>query len=146
MVVVISRLHVWREVPFEFLKDLLEGPGDVEGAPVGLAADVEQHGIPALSRDHVEDRFRPALDAGEILDANRVHVHHGDGEVLDILDTVNTAIHNRQVKRVVLLMHAGRRDKIVLLQGVGDLRQAQVSRLQAHRINDDVIFGRSSPH
>ena len=79
LVVEERQLHVRRQLA-------LRGPGvrccrrvgDVERAAVGLAADVQQHRVDALGRDDVEDRLRPALDAGEVADAYRVPVDDGD--------------------------------------------------------------------
>ena len=70
LVVEESQLHVRRQLVLQGLELRLQARGDVQGAAVGLAVDVEQDGFLAVGGDDVEDGLGAALDAGEIPDAD----------------------------------------------------------------------------
>ncbi len=77
---------------------------------------------------------------------DRVPAGDRHGEVLDVLERADAAVHHGQVEHAVLFVQAGRRHEIVPVQGLGDLRQGEAGRPQADRIDDDMVFGRPAAH
>ncbi len=124
----------------------MEVPGYVQRAAVRLAADVEQHSVHPFGGDYVENRFRAALDPGEVFDENRVIINDSHAEVLDVGDGMHSTVHHGKIKRVILLVHAGGDDEIVLGQCLDDLLKAEVRGLQAERVHDDMILRRAAAH
>ncbi len=113
LIVVIGHVHVRRQILFQFTQYLLEFTGNIERAAIRLAAYVEQYGGAALGADHVEDRFRTALNTGEIAHTNRMTIHHCQRQVGDFRRRMHPSVHHREVQCVVLLVHAGGFENIV---------------------------------
>jgi hypothetical protein len=146
LVVVVGGLEVGRQVPLEVMEDAPYPARDVQGAAVGLAADVEEHGGDALRSDDVEDGLGSTLDAGEVPDAHGVGSHRGHREVLDLLDAVDPPVHDREVERVVLLVHAGGGDQVASSERLRDLGEGQAGGKQTTGVDHHVVLGRAAAH
>ena len=98
-----------------------ERVGDIQGAAVGLAADVEKDGVDPLGGYDVIDGFGASLDLGEVTDADWVTSGCGHRQCCNLVGILEAAVHDGQVEQMVFLVQSGRGHRVTGIEGVGDV-------------------------
>ena len=107
--------------------------GDIQRAAVRLGINVQQHRVLPLAVTTSSTGSARALHPGEILERNRRSAA-GTSIVSNFLGVVHPPVNDGQIQAVVLLMHAGRNDDVVLRQGIGHAGEIQAQSRHAKRI------------
>ncbi len=114
--------------------------------PSGWLRTLSSTAFTPVGGDDVEDRLRSALHPGEVAHAHHLGATHDDAQVLDLGGRPQPAVHDGEVEGVVLLVHAGRGDQVVPLEGARDVAQGQARGVQPHRVHHHVVLRRAAAH
>ena len=94
----------------------LQGIGDGHRVAVGLAVDVQQHGVRAVGRDDVELRCLRPADVGDVADANGCGSRPATTRSSISGRVADAVVDDGQIELAVLLVHAGGDELVVVGQ------------------------------